>query len=156
MSGTPEPLPEIVRLLQGKAGAAIGAVQCRTRSRIYVDVESAAVPDLTRIMFRELGYRLQTVTGTDAGSHIELLYHWASDREGFVVSLRTRVDRQRPQIDSIAGICKGAEWIEREIWELLGVHFRNHPDLRHLLLRDDWPQGDYPLRRDRGRGGNHG
>jgi NADH:ubiquinone oxidoreductase subunit C len=41
-----------------------------------------------------------------------------------------------------------AEWIEREMWELLGIRFRNHPDLRHLLLSDDWPEGKYPLRRD--------
>ena len=51
-------------------------------------------------------------------------------------------------LDSIAPFCRAAEWIEREMWELLGIRFRNHPDLRHLLLDDDWPEGQYPLRRD--------
>ena len=40
------------------------------------------------------------------------------------------------------------EWIEREIHELLGVEFRNHPDMRHLLLADDWPADNHPLRKD--------
>jgi len=65
-----------------------------------------------------------------------------------VVTVRTKLDRDNPQVDSVAAICKGAEWIEREMWELLGITFRNHPDVRHLLLRDDWPEGKYPLRRD--------
>ena len=63
-------------------------------------------------------------------------------------SIRTRLDREAPEIESIAKICPAAEWIEREIWELLGIQFRNHPDLRHLLLDEDWPEGKYPLRRD--------
>jgi NADH-quinone oxidoreductase subunit C len=53
-------------------------------------------------------------------------------------------------LESIAEICPAAEWIEREIWELLGVEFEGHPDLRHLLLDDNWPADDYPLRRNHG------
>jgi len=63
-------------------------------------------------------------------------------------TVRTKLDRDKPALESIAGICKGAEWIEREMWELLGITFKNHPDMRHLLLADDWPEGKYPLRRD--------
>ena len=47
----------------------------------------------------------------------------------------------------MALLCPAAEWIEREMWELLGIDFKNHPDMRHLLLDDDWPEGNYPLRR---------
>jgi len=52
------------------------------------------------------------------------------------------------EVDSIAPVIKGAEWIEREINELLGVTFKNHPDMKHLILPEDWPEGKYPLRRD--------
>ena len=156
MSDIPAQAAETVRVLQEKAGDALKAVQFRNRSRIYLDVESAAIPEVTRIVFRELGYRLQTVTGTDGGDHIELLYHWANDGEGYVLSIRTRIERDNPEIASVAEICKGAEWIEREIWELLGVNFTGHPDLRHLLLRDDWPEGACPLRRDYRKGEGDG
>ena len=60
-------------------------------------------------------------------------------------------ERMRSVVESLAGSCKATEWIEREMAELLGITFRNHPDMRHLLLADDWPEGRYPLRRaDRG------
>ena len=91
---------------------------------------------------------LRMIAGLDTPDAIELLYHWALDRLDCVVTVRTRLDRDKPEIASIAGACAAAEWIEREIWELLGVQFRNHPDLRHLLLSDDWPAGKFPLRRD--------
>ena len=64
------------------------------------------------------------------------------------MSLRTWLPRDEPEIESIANLCTAAEWIEREMWELLGIRFRDHPDMRHLLLADDWPEGRHPLRRD--------
>ena len=53
-----------------------------------------------------------------------------------------------PEIDSLAPLFEAANWVEREIHELLGINFRGHPDMRRLLLSDDWPQGVYPLRQD--------
>jgi NADH-quinone oxidoreductase subunit C len=57
-------------------------------------------------------------------------------------------DRAQPEIDSITPIFPGAEWIEREMWEMLGINFSGHPNLKRLLLADDWPEGKYPLRQD--------
>ncbi len=116
--------------------------------RLYLEVEATAIPDTARVLFDQHDARLQTASGTDGPDQIEVLYHWALDHCHLVVSVRTRIDRERPVLDSITPICPAAEWIEREMWELLGISFRNHPDLRHLLLDDDWPEGKFPLRRD--------
>jgi NADH:ubiquinone oxidoreductase subunit C len=62
--------------------------------------------------------------------------------------VRPLLPRDEPEIESIANLCTAAEWVEREMWELLGIRFRNHPDMRHLLLDEDWPAGSHPLRRD--------
>jgi NADH-quinone oxidoreductase subunit C len=56
-------------------------------------------------------------------------------------------DKKNPRIDSITPLFPGADWIEREMWEMLGIEFTGHPDMKKLLLCDDWPQGNYPLRR---------
>lgn len=116
--------------------------------RVYVEVKPDDVPEATRLIFKDLGARFQIASGVDTPSAIEILYHWGFDKFDFIVTLKTRLDRENPEIESVAGICKGTEWIEREMWELLGIKFRNHPDMRHLLLLDDWPEGKYPLRRD--------
>ena len=119
--------------------------------RIYLDVSPQVVPDTARVLADDLQARLQTATGVDAPQQIEILYHWALDSIGLVVTVCTRIDRERPEIASITDICPAAEWIEREMWELLGISFSGHPNLRHLVLQDDWPAGKYPLRRDYGR-----
>ena len=119
-----------------------------TDGRVYFDVDAAHITDTAKILATEMNARLQTASAVDAPQKIEILYHWALDSIGLVVTVRTRVDRQQPRIESITGICPSAEWIEREIWELMGVTFAGHPDMRHLLLDDDWPDGKFPLRRD--------
>lgn len=116
--------------------------------RYYVEVKPEALPDATRLIFRELGARFQIASGVDTPSCIEILYHWAFDQNDFLVVIRTKLDRENPEIESVAPICVATEWIEREMWELLGINFKGHPDMRHLLLVDDWPEGKYPLRRD--------
>ena len=81
------------------------------------------------------------------------MYHWALDSEDCLVTLRVTVGHEAPELDSIAVMYPAAEWIERELWELLGIGFRGHPDMRHLLLDDTWPEGDYPMRKNhRGHG----
>lgn len=139
---------DILARLRDQLGGRIVGWQEKSARRFYVEVRPEDVPDTTRLIFRELGARFQIATGVDTPSAIEILYHWAFDSHGFVVTIRTKLDREKPEIESVAGICKGTEWIEREMWELLGITFRNHPDMRHLLLKDDWPEGRFPLRRD--------
>lgn len=139
---------EAVARIEQTLGQRLLAVERKSSSRVYLEVAPETVPDASRLMFADMGARLQTASGLDTRECLEILYHWALDRLDCVVTVRTRLNRDNPEIDSIAPVCLAAEWVEREMWELLGIHFRNHPDLRHLLLADDWPTGKYPLRRD--------
>jgi Ni,Fe-hydrogenase III component G len=139
---------EIVPELRQKLGDKIVEVIEKSPRRIFVEVKPEYVPEISRAIFRDMGARFQIATGIDTPAAIEILYHWAFDSMDCVVNVKTKLDRNNPQIESITSICKGAEWIEREMWEMLGITFKNHPDARHLLLLDDWPKGKYPLRRD--------
>lgn len=140
---------EATTMLRDALGSDLTSREQTAANRLVLTVPSPALPEATRQLYDELRARLQTATAIDGPEHMELLYHWALDRDGFLVTLRTHTDRTRPEVDSLAGICPAAEWIEREMHELLGISFRGHPDLRHLLLDDDtWPEGRYPLRRD--------
>ena len=123
-------------------------VQERSPHRIFLNVKPGAIVETSRLMFEGLGARLQIASGVDTSTEIEILYHWALDQLDQVFSVRVCLDRENPEIDTITSVCVAAEWIEREMWELLGIQFHNHPDMRHLLLSDDWPEGKYPLRRD--------
>ena len=139
---------EIVPEIRQKLGKKIVEVVEKSPRRVFIEVKPADVPETTRVLFRDMGARLQIATGIDTPTAIEILYHWAFDAMDCVVNIKTKLDRENPEIESIASICTGAEWIEREMWELLGITFKNHPDMRHLLLMDDWPKGKFPLRRE--------
>jgi Ni,Fe-hydrogenase III component G len=84
----------------------------------------------------------------DTRDRVEMIYHYCMDRDGVVVSLRTWAWKPELRLDSVAPFLPAADWIEREVADLLGVVFVNHPDPRRLILADDWPEGVYPLRRD--------
>lgn len=138
----------ILPALKEKMGNSIVDVWEKSPRRTYITVKAEDIREVARIIFRDMEARFQIASGVDTPTAIEILYHWAFDAHDYVVTLKVKIDREKPEIDSIADICVGAEWIEREMWELLGITFRNHPDMRHLLLLDDWPEGKYPLRRD--------
>jgi NADH-quinone oxidoreductase subunit C len=89
---------------------------------------------------------LMCLFAVDFVTHIEIIYTFHSYAKNHQLIMRTRLDRDAPSIDSISEIYPGANWHEREAFDLFGVHFRNHPDLRRILLPDDWE--GYPMRKD--------
>ena len=139
---------EILAELKQRLGTRIVDSFEKSPRRIFIDVLPGDVPEATRVLFKDMGARFQIASGVDTPTAIEILYHRAFDGLDGLVSVKTKLDRETPEIDSVAHICVATEWIEREMWELLGITFRGHPDMRHLLLLDDWPEGKYPLRRD--------
>ena len=130
----------------------LGAVALRVGTphprRAVIAVGPAEAPEAVRIIFEEFGARFITITGVDCRGGVELLYHFSFDRDLMVLTLRTLVPRPHPETDSVARCVPAAAWAEREVSELLGVTFRNHPDSRRLVLADDWPEGVHPLRRE--------
>ncbi len=139
---------DVVATLREALGERALAFEERSERRVFFEVAAEDVLPATRVLCEQLAARFQTASGVDTPGGFEILYHWAFDPLGLVVSVRTLLPREAPEIESIANLCPAAEWIEREMWELLGIGFRNHPDLRHLLLAEDWPEGRHPLRRD--------
>jgi Ni,Fe-hydrogenase III component G len=116
--------------------------------RIYLYTPPENVHDVCKAIFEEYGGRFATASGVDTLDGIEILYHFSFDSEGRMVTVKTKISRSSPEIKSIAPFLPAAEWIEREISDLLGVKFIDHPDPRRFILADDWPEGVYPLRKD--------
>ena len=89
---------------------------------------------------------LATITGIDNGEFFEFLYHFASPVAN--INLRTEIPRTDPHLASICGVIPGAVLYERELQEMFGVVVDGIPDPRRLNLPDDWPEGQFPLRKD--------
>ena len=120
-----------------------------TKGRVVLPCESQNSLAVNKFLFEELGLRFVIVTGIDSDSCFEMLYHYSNDETGCVITIKAFIrDRENPAIESITPLLPGAEWIEREVHDLLGIDFPNHPNMRRLILSDDWPEGVYPLRKD--------
>jgi NADH-quinone oxidoreductase subunit C len=86
------------------------------------------------------------LTCVDWKTHLTMVYHLESTEHKHIVVIKSKLDRENPEIDTMSDIWRTAELLEREVFELFGVRFINHPDLRKLLLSDEWD--GWPLRKD--------
>lgn len=116
--------------------------------RTYFSISPKDIRQAAGVLFTDLKLRFNTATGIDTPAGIEIIYHFSFDQTGEIYSVRVLLeDRKNPKIDSLAVLFPAAEWIEREMWEMLGIDFTGHPNMKRLLLSDEWPEGKYPLRK---------
>jgi NADH:ubiquinone oxidoreductase subunit C len=139
---------DLITTIQEKFSQDVIELVDRSPDRIYVEIAPQAIVPVATYMFKEAKARFSIASGVDVRTHFEILYHFTVEYLHLILSLRVKLDKAKPEIDSLAGVSKSTNWIEREMWELLGIEFKGHPDLRRLLLADEWPQGVYPLRQD--------
>ncbi len=78
---------------------------------------------------------------------MEMVYHFCSIKHHHKLTIKVKLDREKPEIPTIMEVFPAANWFEREAWELFGVDIKGHPELETLLLPEDWDQG-WPMRRD--------
>jgi len=87
------------------------------------------------------------LTGVDLLKHLMVVYHLESSRHQHQLVLKVQTeDRVNPAFDTVCDIWRTAEFHEREVYDLLGIRFNHHPDLRRLFLEEDWK--GHPLRKD--------
>lgn len=135
--------------LRNALGSKIQDLSVRSPRRIYVEVAPEDMTEVVRCIFKDLRARFAISSGLQVPDGFEVLHHFAFDAEHVVLSVRVKTVGDPPELDSITPIIKGAEFIEREMHDLLGIGFRGHPLMKRLILDDEWPEGVYPLRRGR-------
>lgn len=78
-------------------------------------------------------------------NRFDVVYHWFSLTKKHRVRVKTSVPENDPEVDSIISVTKGCEWFERETWDMYGIRFKGHPDLRRILLYEEFE--GHPLRK---------
>jgi NADH-quinone oxidoreductase subunit C len=150
---------EIHAKLKAQFGDAVGVL---TDAKVdpFVTVEADWIVEICQFAQAEAGLDFdycEDVTGIDwpARNLIEVVYHLFSLQHRHQIVLKVEADRSQPSVPSIEGVWKAANWLEREVYDMLGVTFVGHPDMRRILLPDDWV--GHPLRKDyQEAGGYHG
>ena len=150
---------EIHAKLKTQFGDAVGDL---TEAKIdpFVTVDADWIVEICQFAQAEAGLEFdycEDVTGIDwpARNSIEIVYHLFSLQHRHQIVLKVVTDRAQPSVPSVQGVWKAANWLEREVYDMLGVDFVGHPDMRRILLPDDWV--GHPLRKDyQEAGGYHG
>lgn len=116
--------------------------------RIFAAIDRAHNVEMVKFLKEKHGFvHCATVTGYDAGAHLEVIYH-LFDNKDTLVNITARVPKNDPTIESINGVLESANLYEREIFDLIGVIARNHPNMKRLVLPDDYPHDLHPLLKD--------
>lgn len=85
--------------------------------------------------------------GVDTGKRLEVVYSIASTTQHLRMDFKLVLGYENPAVETLTGVWPAANWYEREMYELYGIEVRNHPDMRPLLLPEDWNQG-HPMRKN--------
>ncbi len=110
-------------------------------------VEKDELLNIMSVLKEKYGFNhLANVTSVDYGEEFELVYHLYSIPENHKICIKTRTPRNSAQVDSLFGIWPTADWQEREVYDLMGITFKGHPNLVRVLLPEDFT--GHPLRKD--------
>lgn len=117
---------------------------------LNVYVEPAALPAFAKQLKSDEALQfdfLFCLTCVDWKTHLTMVYHLRSTKLQHAVVVKAKLDRTKPEIETVSDTWRTAEFHEREVYEMFGVHFLHHPDLRLLILPAGW-EGKNPMRKD--------
>jgi NADH/F420H2 dehydrogenase subunit C len=109
-----------------------------------LEIERENLVAVCRFLRDQLGFDLLScISGVDMLDHLETIYHLRSVTRNQLLQLKVRLDNEKPEVESVVSVWPTANWLERETYDMYGIHFAGHPDLRRMLLDDDFE--GYPL-----------
>jgi len=141
-----------VAALRSRFGAAVQADRVTAGDQTVVWIDPAKSLEILTWLKDDPGQRydmMSDVTGVDYGNGrpVEVVYQMFSTVHKHALRVRCKLALDALEIDSVVGLWAGANWLEREVYDLFGVTFRGHPDLRRILMPQDYAEG-HPLRKD--------
>lgn len=143
---------EIVSQLKSTFGESNIISMHETGLMPFVVVKSDIIKELSMYLFKTENLYfdlLECITGIDNGTDantMELVYNLYSIPYNHKLCLKVILNREKPEAETVSTVWRSADWHEREAFDLLGINFTNHPDLRRILLPSDWE--GHPLRKD--------
>ncbi len=139
-------------------GAKLSLAEVYSTNRIRIRIHVNDILDIMQFIASELKFTsLEAISGVDYETYFEVVYHldrW--DGDATVIQVHVKIeDRENPIIPSITYIWGSANWHERELFDLFGIKVENHPNLKRLLLPEEWDEYEHkhiselhPMRRD--------
>ncbi len=141
-------IPVVAALVTAQPEAVVGGKS--DRGELTLEIAPERIVEVCRFLKEEQKFvRVSTVTAVDwypEEPRFDVVYHLHSPERNERLRLKCRLPGENPEIDSVTVVWRGANWYERETFDLFGIRFRNHPNLQRIMLPADWE--GHPLRKD--------
>ena len=144
----------VLETLQSKFPSTMVSVrEDQMRGDLSVQVSAEGLSEVAKFLHDDPALAFDHITDICSADYpddlerFEVIYHFLSLPTGTRIRMKARVPEENPSIASVSSIWKGANFLEREVYDLMGIRFEGHPDLRRILLPEDFDEG-YPLRKD--------
>jgi len=121
--------------------------ESRNERRVTLFIHPEALVPMAEHLHKELGFRFIIASALHTKRGFEIFYHFSYDKTGLILNLHVTLDQDKPEVESLSNLFEATNWIEREMHELFGIDFLNHPNLEQLLSEGNWALGEYPYRK---------
>lgn len=139
---------EILKDIKDKFSSDVLDVFKKWETRAIITIKPASLLKIAEYVFKELELRFIIATANHTKKGFEILYHFSKDKIGLIANLHVILPVEKPEIESLSNMFSATNWIEREMHELYGIVFLNHPDPGKLISEGNWAEGVYPYRRE--------
>lgn len=112
--------------------------------RLIITIRNESLLEIANYFYEELKYRFIIASALLIQNGMEILYHFSDDKNGYVVNLNVVLPSKKPEIESLANLINAANWIEREMNDLYGITFLNHPNPVPIFGDENWSPDEPP------------
>jgi NADH-quinone oxidoreductase subunit C len=138
----------IIEKFKGEFNSDILEIAVKNQKRMIITIRPDSIINTAGYLYKTEGFRFIIASALHTRRGFEIHYHFSKDAVGLILNLHVILDKDNPQIESLSNMFNASNWIEREMHELFGINFLNHPNQEKLISEGNWAEGVYPLRKE--------
>jgi NADH:ubiquinone oxidoreductase subunit C len=120
----------------------------KNQKRIIITMKPDSIINVAGYLYKTAGFRFIIASALHTKRGFEIHYHFSKDEIGLILNIHVILSSDNPRIESLSNMFSASNWIEREMHELFGIDFLNHPNQEKLISEGNWAEGVYPFRKE--------
>jgi len=138
----------IIQKFKEKFKSVITEVAEKNQRRVIVTIKPDSILKVANWLYKEAEFRFIIASALHTKKGFEIHYHFSRDSIGLILNIHVILAKDNPEIESLSNMFNASNWIEREMHELFGINFLNHPNQDKLISEGNWAEGVYPYRKE--------
>jgi len=138
----------IIEEFKNEFNSDIIEITSKNEKRMTITINSDSIVKVAEYLFKSVGLRFIIASALHTKRGFEIHYHFSQDASGLILNIHVILEKENPQIESLSNMFSASNWIEREMHELFGIDFINHPNQEKLISEGNWAEGVYPYRKE--------